>query len=136
MYESDFLPRVFTDREAQLKNPLALAFVGDTVWDLLVRGRLLSSGAQVNALHKKAIAQVNAGAQAQAAARALPLLSETEGEVFRRGQNAHARHQTPKNQDPLAYSQATGLEAVMGYLYLTGQTERIRELFDIVASMP
>ena len=52
---------------------------------------------------------------------------------MRRGQNAHAHHRAPKNQDPVNYSRATGLEALMGYLYLTGQTGRIAELFDIGA---
>ena len=125
------LPRPLTLTEARLKNPLALAFMGDTVWDLLVRQRLLLSQSQVNALHKQAIKQVNAGAQAEAASRVEAHLSEAEGDIFRRGCNAHARHNTPKNQDPYAYSRATGLEALFGYLYLTGQEERIAELFDI-----
>ena len=114
-----------------MKNPLSLAFVGDTVWDLLIRQHLLLSQAHVNALHKQAVAQVNAGAQAEAAARIEPHLSEAEADVFHRGQNAHARHNAPKNQDPYAYSRATGLEALFGYLYLTGQNERIQALFAI-----
>ena len=123
-------------KEAQLKNPLSLAFVGDTVWDLLVRGRLLQSAAKVNALHRQAIAQVNAGAQARAYERVEPHLSPEEAAVARRGINAHARHATPKNQDPVAYSRATGLEALLGYLYLTGQTARILQLFDIALEIP
>lgn len=130
------LPRPLSATEARLKNPLALAFMGDTVWDLLVRQRLLLSNAHVNALHKQAIKQVNAGAQAEAAALIEPHLTEAEGDIFRRGCNAHARHNAPKNQDPYAYSRATGLEALFGYLYLTGQTERIGELFDIAVPMP
>jgi len=123
-------------QEAKLKNPLALAFLGDTVWDLFTRRRLLESRLQVNALHRRAVAQVNAGAQALAAACVEGLLTPEETEIFRRGCNAHARHNTPKNQDPVAYSRATGLEALMGYLYLTGQEERARELFDIGAAIP
>lgn len=132
----DLLSQPLTPQQARLKNPLALAFVGDTVWDLLIRQRLLYTQAKVNALHKQAIAQVNAGAQAQAAALVEPVLTPEEAEVFRRGCNAHARHNAPKNQDPVAYSRATGLEALMGYLYLTGRQARILELFDIAASMP
>ena len=132
----DLLPGVLSDKEARFKNPLSLAFMGDTVWDLLTREHLLLSQAHVNALHKQAIRQVNAGAQAEAAARIEPHLTEDEADVFRRGQNAHARHNAPKNQDPYAYSRATGLEALFGYLYLTGQDERIRELFDIGVPMP
>ena len=123
-------------QEARLKNPLALAFVGDTAWDLLTRQRLLLSQAHVNALHKQAIRQVNAGAQAEAAGRIEGHLTEAEGDIFRRGCNAHARHNAPKNQDPYAYSRATGLEALFGYLYLTKQEERIAELFDIGAGIP
>ena len=114
-----------------MKNPLSLAFVGDTVWDLLTRQQLLVSQVHVNALHKQAIQRVNAGAQAQAAALVEPHLTDEETDVFRRGQNAHPRHAAPKNQDPYAYSRATALEALFGYLYLTGQDERILELFEL-----
>ena len=85
-------------------------------------------------LHKQAVKQVNAGAQAEAANRIEPHLTERESDIFRRGQNAHSRHNAPKNQDPYAYSRATGLEALMGYLYLTGQNERILELYQIAAA--
>ena len=136
MHEGSLFPKPLPPGEARLKNPLALAFIGDTVWDLLVRSRLMASSARVNLLHRQAIAQVNAGAQAQAAARLLPLLTQEEGDVLRRGRNAHARHSAPKNQDPVAYSDATGLEALLGYLYLTGQQARILELFDIALPMP
>jgi len=129
------LPHPLSLMEAKLKNPLALAFMGDTVWDLLIRQRLLLSQAHVNALHKQAIRQVNAGAQSEAAGRIEPHLTEAEADIFRRGCNAHARHNAPKNQDPYAYSRATGLEALFGYLYLTGQEERIAELFDIAVPM-
>ena len=129
------LPHPLTTTEARLKNPLSLAFMGDTVWDLLIRQRLLLSQAQVNALHKQAIRLVNAGAQAEAAGRIEAHLTEAEGDIFRRGCNAHSRHNAPKNQDTYAYSRATGLEALFGYLYLTGQEERIAELFDIAAPM-
>ena len=123
------LTRPLSVQEAKLKNPLSLAFVGDTVWDLLTRQQLLLSNAKVNALHKQAVQMVNAGAQAEAAGRIEGVLTEEEADIFRRGQNAHSRHNAPKNQDPYAYSRATGLEALLGYLYLTDQHERITELF-------
>lgn len=126
---------LMTEAEARLKTPLALAFIGDTVWDMLVRRELLRSSSKAGALHKHAVAYVNAGAQALAADKLLPRLTEAESEVFRRGCNAHAKHATPKNQDPVAYSRATGLEALMGYLYLSGQMERIGELFDIAQAI-
>ena len=125
------LPKPFSLQEAKLKNPLALAYLGDTVWDLLIRQRLLAGGLPAGALHRRATLLANAGAQAEAAARIEPVLSPEEADVMRRGQNAHAHHRAPKNQDPVNYSRATGLEALMGYLYLTGQTGRIAELFDI-----
>jgi len=123
------LPKPLSRDEAKRKNPLSLAFVGDTVWDLLTRETLLQTQMQVNALHRRAVSMVNAGAQAQAALLIEPHLTEAEADIFRRGQNAHSRHNTPKNQDPYAYSRATALEALMGYLYLSGQHERILELY-------
>ena len=128
---SRLLPVPLSEKEARLKNPLALAFIGDTVWDLLTRQRLLLSGAQVNALHKKAVSTVNAAAQARCAGRLLPYLTDEESAVLRRGENAHSHHPAPKNQTPVDYSHATGLEALMGYLYLTGQHERLNTLFDL-----
>ncbi|MBQ8537892.1 MAG: ribonuclease III, partial [Clostridia bacterium] len=101
----------------------------DTVWDLMVRSQLILTGHNVHKLHQMATARVNATAQSQAVQRLLPLLTEAEEDIFRRGRNAHARHAAPKHQDPAAYAAATGLEALMGYLYLTGQDDRLDELF-------
>ncbi len=122
---------VMSAAEAKLKNPLALAYAGDTIWDLLVRRRLLRSNAQAGTLHKRAVSMVNAKAQAEAFVRIQPCLTETESDIARRGGNAHAHHAAPKNQDPVDYSRATGLEALFGYLYLSGQLERIAELFEL-----
>lgn len=115
--------------KARLLNPLQLAYMGDTVWELMVRAFLMETGHNVHKLHKLATGQVNAGAQAQAAARLAPYLTAEEQELVRRGRNAHARHSAPRNQNPADYSSATGLETLMGFLYLTGQAERLRELF-------
>ena len=122
---------VLSVTEAKMKNPLALAYVGDTIWDLLVRRRLLRSNAQAGTLHKRAVSMVNAGAQAEAFRRIETHLTEAESDIARRGGNAHAHHAAPKNQDPVAYSKATGLEALFGYLYLSGQLERIAQLFEL-----
>lgn len=122
---------VLSVTEAKMKNPLALAYVGDTIWDLLVRRRLLRSNAQAGTLHKRAVGMVNAGAQAEAFTRIEAHLTEAERDIARRGGNAHAHHAAPKNQDPVAYSKATGLEALFGYLYLSGQLERIAQLFEL-----
>ena len=125
-----------SEREAGLKNPLALAFVGDTVWDLLVRQRLLATAARVNALHRQATSLVNAGAQAEALTRLEPLLTQTEQDIVRRGANAHCRHIAPRNQDPVDYRRATGLETLVGWLYLSGQQARVRELFEAANPAP
>ncbi len=121
--------KTMSAKEAELKNPLALAFIGDTVWDLLVRGRLLGSAARVNALHRQATDMVNAGAQARALERIQPLLSQNECDIVRRGSNAHCGHSTPRNQNPVDYHAATGLEALIGWLYLCGRDTRVKELF-------
>ena len=71
----------------------------------------------------------NAGAQAAALARIASLLTPEEEDIARRGRNAHARHPAPKNQNPADYQSATGLEALIGFLYLTGQEARALELF-------
>ena len=130
MQEPGIPAETVTPRDAALKNPLALAYLGDTVWDLLTRERLLATAARVNALHRQAVAYVNAGAQAQALARLEPLLTDDEQDVVRRGVNAHSRHTAPRNQDPVAYRRATGLETLFGWLYLSGQRARVRELFE------
>ncbi len=116
-------------REASLKSPLSLALLGDTVWDLLVRRELLDTQKHAGALHRAAIGRVNAHAQRLAMDALEPLLLPEEADIVRRGQNAHARHAAPKNQDPLDYSRATALEALVGYLYLSGQRQRLMALY-------
>lgn len=111
---------------------LALAFLGDAVFGLLVREALVS-GTELPAgeLHRLSVQRVNAGAQARAAKELLPLLSSEEADVFRRGRNAHPGH-TPKNQSESDYHYATGLEALFGWLYLRGEKVRLRELFNTI----
>ena len=118
-----------SQERAQLLNPLQLAYLGDSVWDLLVRSRLVYAGRNVHNMHRAATGSVNAGAQAQALSRMQPLLTPQEAEIARRGRNAHARHPAPRNQDPADYQAATALEALVGFLYVTGQEERLLALF-------
>ena len=115
--------------KARLLNPLQLAYLGDSVWDLLIRSRLLYAGRNVHNMHRAATGSVNAEAQAQALERMTPLLSPEEAEIARRGRNAHARHPAPRNQNPADYQAATALEALVGFLYVTGQEERLLALF-------
>jgi ribonuclease-3 family protein len=79
-------------------------------------------------MHSDCIRYVNAHAQASFAEELQEALSDAERDVIRRGRNAHARHPAPRNQNPEDYSAATGFEALIGYLYLTGQEERLREI--------
>lgn len=105
-------------------SPLNLAFIGDCVYEMQVRCHLVAlANRPVNDLHRESVKFVSAKAQTAAFARMEPLLTEEELAVFKRGRNAKTGHQ-PKS--------ATGVEALFGYLYLTGQTERIEELFAII----
>ena len=105
-------------------SPLNLAFVGDGVYELMVRERLVGVANRPNKeQHRLSVAQVRAEAQAAAMDRLLPLLTEQEAAVYRRGRNAHTSR---KGEE---YHKATGLETLFGYLYLAGEIERVRELF-------
>ncbi len=113
----------------ELLSPLGLAFIGDTVYDLLVREALLrEANRPPRALHRAAAALVNARAQAQAAQQLEPLLTEREAELFRRGKNAQPGH-VPRSCSWEEYSMATALECLFGWLWLSGQAERARALF-------
>ena len=118
----------FSARDPRELNPLQMAYVGDTVHDLYVRSMLLARGMTVGKMHKQAVRMVSAGAQARMLERIEPELTEAEADIARRGRNSQAKHAAPKNADPADYAHATGLEALWGYLYLTGQHQRLDEL--------
>lgn len=124
---TDFSP-LLTPEEARMLSPLQLAYVGDSVHALLVRTHLLQKNLLVKDMHRAANEAVSAVSQARELARLLPLLSEEEAAIVRRGRNAHPHHGAPKSASVGEYAEATGLEALLGYLYLTGQSEKIREL--------
>ena len=110
---------------------LGLAHMGGAVFELLVRERLCAAGlAKSEQLHRATVEHVSAPAQAVFADAILPLLTGAELAVYRRGRNAHV-HAIPKNATPGQYGKATALEALLGSLYLSGQTERIGELFAV-----
>ncbi len=110
-------------------NPVVLAFVGDAVYTLYVRRELaLSHGAHTGALNKMASDKVSAHGQSAALEAILPRLTEEEGEIYRRGRNAKKPTKS-KNASVGEYVRSTGFEALLGYLYLTGNETRIRELF-------
>ena len=111
---------------------LGLAHIGDGVYELLCRSYLCASGKHtVGNLHKETVQMVKAPTQAKFAEKLLPHLTEDELSFYRRGKNAHV-HAVPKGATPAEYAKATGLEALLGALYLSGQTDRINELFHII----
>lgn len=117
--------------ETQLGNisSLALAHIGDAVYELMARSYLVSRGRETNgSLHRATVALVAAPAQAAGAERIMDKLSEEEREVYRRGRNAKV-HAVPHGATLREYHAATALEALFGYLYLKGRRERLNELF-------
>ena len=108
---------------------LGLAHIGDGVFELLTRSWLCGHNRlTVGRMHKDTISMVNAAAQAKFVDKLLPMLTEEETSIYRRGKNSHV-HAVPKSCTPAEYAKATGLEALFGGLYLLGRTERINELF-------
>lgn len=111
-------------------SPLALAYAGDAVYELYVRTRLLHEGTRRPAeLHGQAVDLVRAGAQARLLNALDGLLTEDEKNVVRRARNARPGH-LPKGASPSEYHHSTAFEALLGFLYLSGQDERLRELLD------
>ena len=109
-------------------SPLALAYMGDAVYEVLVRTRVMHRGSmQVNKMHKKSASLVKAEAQARIIQALQEELTVEETAVYKRGRNAHSAS-SAKNASIRDYRMATGFEALVGYLYLTGQYERLLKL--------
>lgn len=125
----------FTDKSVNPNelSPLNLAFIGDCIYEILVRESLvLSANRPVNDLHKESVKYVSAKAQTLAYDKIKNMLTEKETAVYKRGRNAKVGH-NPKSASQGEYHIATGIEALFGYLYLTEQTDRIKELFYVIA---
>ena len=119
-----------TKSEASQKSALALAYVGDAVQSLYEREKILvCHDFKPDVLHKQVSEVVNAGAQAALAEKIFPTLTEEEQSVFLRGRNATAQHKS-KNQSGANYRKATGLEALIGYLYLIGDETRLKQILE------
>ena len=114
-----------------LLSPSVLAFVGDGVYGLMVRTALAEVNRPSGELHKLSVKLVNATAQAQAYKMIEPQLTEKEVMVFKRGRNFKTGN-TPKNSSGGDYHTATGLEVLFGFLYLSGENERLKTLFNII----
>ena len=123
--------------EAQVKaiSNLGLAHMGDCVFEILCRAYLCTRGDKtVDKLHRDTINMVKATSQAKFADKMLPLLTEEELSYYRRGKNSHV-HAVPKSATPAEYAKATGVEALFGYLFLSGQKDRANEIFNLVMEM-
>ena len=121
-----------TKQEIDAISNLGLAHMGDCVFEILCRGWLCAKGGKnVGNLHRDTIRMVNASAQSAFVDKLLPHLTEEELSYYRRGKNAHV-HAVPKSCTPADYAKATGLEALFGALWLSGQTERLNQLFKAV----
>ncbi len=117
--------------EASQYNSLALAYMGDAVFELLVRRKMMEQGnLHVKNLHQQTISLVCAHAQSEDMAVLEPHLTEEEFDVYKRGRNVAGR--IPKNADMTEYRRATGFEALFGWLYLKGEFDRIDALFSLI----
>ncbi len=115
-----------------LLSPLSLAYIGDAVYELYVRNRIISENPNMPAhkLHLKTVKYVKAEAQSRSINAIIEELNEEEEAIYRRGRNAKS-YTAPKNADIRDYRRATGFEALMGYLYLMKNEERLNYLMDI-----
>lgn len=122
---------MMSTENTNLLSPSVLAFVGDAVYGLCVRTALAKVNRPSGELHRLSVEMVNAAAQARAFALIEPQLSEKEMSVFKRGRNFHTST-APKSATKGDYHTATGLECLFGWLYLSGENERIEELFKTI----
>ena len=129
---TDYLNVQMTQQDINAVSNLGLAHIGDCVYELLARSYIVVHGGLTNQeLHRATVELVSAAAQARAMETLLPLLTEEEMAVYRRGRNTRV-NSMPKNAEIRAYHAATGLECLFGWLYLCARHERINELFAAV----
>ncbi len=125
---------IMSKEQARSMSPLTLAFYGDSVYELLARKKIVDEGSRPpSKLHEMAVGKVRASAQASAYVQIAPMLSEEETGVFKRGRNA-CGVTVPKSSTPHDYHCATGLEALFGFLFLTGQFERAEQLYEVICN--
>ena len=130
---NDYINEKFdiTSKDIRTYSPLTLAYIGDAVYDLVVRSVLVNRGnTAVNNLHKRASAIVKAPSQAAIVASIMDDLTDEEKDIYRRGRNSKP-HTKAKNASTIEYLEATGLEAVVGFLYLKGDMDRALNLIKL-----
>jgi len=129
---TDYFAATLSEDEIRGISSIGLAHLGDAVYELLVRTYLCAHGkATGKGLHRATIELVNAPRQSEFAEKILPMLTEEETAVFKRGRNANV-HSIPNHASRAQYQQATALEALFGWLYLQGSRARINELFNMM----
>ncbi len=117
-----------TEKELREMQPVVLAYIGDAVYELLSRCYVIQSGPQkIRAIHTHTVELVHARHQAEALYSIMEQLTAAEADVVRRGRNVKSH--VPRHADPQDYRSSTGLESLFGYLYLSGQNDRLEELF-------
>lgn len=129
---NDYLNNQFdiTSKDIRTYSPLTLAYIGDSIFDVIIRSILVNEGnVAVNKLHQKASSIVKATTQAKIAAELMDFFSEDEKDYYRRGRNSKP-HTKAKNASTMEYLDATGFEAVIGFLYLTNQMDRVCEIIN------
>ena len=128
----NYLNVVYEERDINKLSVLALAYIGDSVFEICSRLSVFNSGNFHSLdMHKATVSLVNAKTQSAFSERLLNEFTEKEKEYFRRGRNAKV-NSVPKGASVKQYHEATGLETVFGYLYLSGQIDRINYLFSIL----
>ena len=128
-----YIKESLTIAEASQINVISLAYVGDAIYEMLVREKMMCEiNCSVSQLHKLSKGYVCAKGQSSALELIANKLSDIEANILRRGRNANSKT-VSKNADILEYRRATGLESLFGFLYLTGQDQRLSELFEIIA---
>ncbi len=130
---NDYLNAQFgiESKDIRTYSPLTLAYIGDAIFDVIIRSILVNKGnTAVNKLHKRASDIVKAGTQAAFVKALMDDFTEEEADVYRRGRNSKP-HTKAKNATTMDYLDATGFEAVVGYLYLTDNMDRICELIEL-----
>lgn len=127
----DLRVKEYTKDEARMLNPLQLALIGDGVYEIFIRNYILCNNENllVHKMHKSAIGFVKAKSQSQAIQSLKEELLEEELYIFKRGRNAKS-HTVPKNAELIDYKMATGFESLVGYLYLTGNQERLNYIMN------